>query len=111
MLVMLRPGGDLWTPLSALVLFGVVGMAISRACARVLATTETPECLAFWLMAFHVPVGLFMLVMGFRRARADAVAFAGLLVLGVSNGMAHWLHSRASALAPVGALAPYDIPE
>jgi drug/metabolite transporter (DMT)-like permease len=108
MLVMLRPGGDLWTPLSALILLGVVGMAFSRIMARLLATTETPECLAFWLMTFHVPVGLLMLLVGFDAPGLSAVAFAGLLVLGLSNGVAHWLHSRASALAPVGALAPYE---
>ncbi len=108
MLVMLRPGGDLWMPVSALVLLGVVGVAISRTTTRVLATTETPECLAFWLMAFHVPVGIAMLFMGFPAPGLSAVAFGGLLVLGLSNGVAHWLHSRASALAPVGALAPYE---
>jgi drug/metabolite transporter (DMT)-like permease len=108
MLVMLRPGGDLWTPVSALVLLGVAGMAFSRIMARVLATTETPECLAFWLMALHVPIGLLMLGLGFEAPRLNGVAFAGLMVLGLSNGVAHWLHSRASALAPVGALAQYE---
>ena len=108
MLVMLRPGGDLWTPVSALVLLGVVGMAISRTMTRVLATTETPECLAFWIMAFHVPVGLAMLGFGFPAPGLTWVAFSGLLVLGLTNGVAHWLHGRASALAPVGALAPYE---
>jgi drug/metabolite transporter (DMT)-like permease len=108
MLVMLRPGGDLWTPVTALVLLGVVGMAFSRIMARLLSTTETPECLAFWLMTFHVPVGLLMLFVGFDAPGLTVVAFAGLLVLGVTNGLAHWLHSRASALAPVAALAPYE---
>jgi drug/metabolite transporter (DMT)-like permease len=108
MLVMLRPGGDLWNPLSALVLLGVVGMAFSRTMARVLATTETPECLAFWLMAFHVPIGFLMLGLGFPAPGLSVTAFLGLLVLGLTNGVAHWLHSRASALAPMGALAPYE---
>jgi drug/metabolite transporter (DMT)-like permease len=108
MLVMLRPGGDLWTPLSALVLLGVAGMAVSRIMARVLATTETPECLAFWLMALHVPIGLLMLGLDFPMPGVSGLALLGLLVLGLSNGVAHWLHSRASALAPVGALAPYE---
>jgi drug/metabolite transporter (DMT)-like permease len=108
MLVMLRPGGDLWTPVSALVLLGVLGMALSRTSARVLATTETPECLAFWLMAFHVPVGFLMLGFGFPAPGLTWLAFAGLLVLGLTNGVAHWLHSRASGLAPAGALAPYE---
>jgi drug/metabolite transporter (DMT)-like permease len=108
MLVMLRPGGDLWTPVSALLLSGVVGMALSRTLTRVLATTETPECLSFWLMAFHIPVGLAMLGMGFAAPGFSVVAVAGLLVLGLTNGVAHWLHSRAAALAPMGALAPYE---
>jgi len=29
-------------------------------------------------------------------------------MLGLTNGVAHWLHSRAAALAPMGALAPYE---
>ena len=108
MLVMLRPGGDLWVPVSLLVLAGVVGMAVSRTMTRMLATTETPECLTFWLLAFHLPVGLSMLALGFPAPGIDATVVVGMLVLGVSNGMAHWLHARASALAPVGALAPYE---
>lgn len=108
MLVMLRPGGDLWRPVSALLLLGVCGMALSRTMTRVLATTETPECLAFWLMGAHLPVGFAMLGVGFERPGLAVVALGGLLVLGLTNGVAHWLHSRAAALAPIGALAPYE---
>jgi drug/metabolite transporter (DMT)-like permease len=108
MLVMLRPGGDLWTPVTLLLLAGVGGMAVSRNMTRVLATTETPECLTFWLMAAHLPVGLLMLPLGFAAPGIDATVMVAMLVLGVSNGVAHWLHARASALAPVGALAPYE---
>ena len=108
MLVMLRPGGDLWTPVTLLLLAGVAGMAISRTMTRVLATTETPECLTFWLMAFHMPVGVLLLAVGFPMPGVDATVVIAMLVLGISNGVAHWLHARASALAPVGALAPYE---
>lgn len=106
-LIMLRPGGDLWTPVTAMLLVGIVGMAISRILTRVLSTTETPECLAFWLLAVHVPVGLAMLLVlpppGFAW---EAMLALGLL--GASNGVAHWLQSRAYALAPISALAPYE---
>lgn len=108
MLVMLRPGGDLWTPATLLLLCGVSGMAVSRNLTRVLATTETPECLAFWLLAAHMPVGVLMLGLGFPVPGVSFVVLACLLVLGISNGLAHWLHSRACALAPMGALAPYE---
>ena len=108
MLVMLRPGGDLWTPLTLLLLAGDAGMAVSRNLTRVLATTETPECLTFWLMAAHLPVGALLLLLGFKMPGVDGAVVVAMLVLGVSNGVAHWLHARASALAPVGALAPYE---
>lgn len=108
MLVMLRPGGDLWTPVTLLLLVGVLGMAISRNMTRVLATTETPECLTFWLMAAHLPVGLLLRPLGFHWPGVDGTVVVAMLVLGISNGVAHWLHARASALAPVGALAPYE---
>src|SRR5579872_7035104 len=108
MLVMLRPGGDLWQPASLLLLFGVCGMAISRNLTRVLATTETPECLAGWLLLAHLPVGAVMLGLGFPTPGIDWVVMVCVLILGVSNGVAHWLHSRACALAPMGALAPYE---
>ena len=108
MLVMLRPGGELWTPVSLLLLTGVAAMAVSRTLTRVLATTETPECLAFWLLAIHLPMGIAMVFMGFPAPGIDVSVVAGLLVLGLTNGVAHWLHSRAAALAPIGALAPYE---
>jgi drug/metabolite transporter (DMT)-like permease len=108
MLVMLRPGGDLWTPLALLLLLGVCGMSVSRVLTRYLATTETAECLAFWLVALHVPVGIALLFVGFPLPSLNATAFAGLLVLGLCTGVAHWLHSRAASLAPIAALAPYE---
>jgi drug/metabolite transporter (DMT)-like permease len=108
MLVMLRPGGALWTAVTLLLLVGDGGMAISRNMTRVLATTETPECLTFWLLAAHLPVGALMLPLGFRLPGVDLAVVVAMLVLGISNGVAHWLHARASALAPVGALAPYE---
>ena len=108
MLVMLRPGGDLWTAATPLLLLGVSAMAVSRNLTRVLSTTETPECLAFWLLAAHLPVGVLMLGMGFPVPGISLVVIVCIAILGVSNGLAHWIYSRACALAPMGALAPYE---
>ena len=108
MLVMMRPGGDLWKPAAALLLFGVAGMSVSRNLTRVLATTESPECLAFWLLLAHLPVGLLMLVLGFPVPGVNWTVVLCVLALGLSNGLAHWLHSRACALAPMAALAPFE---
>ncbi len=108
MLVMMRPGGDLWRPAAALLLIGVTLMAVSRNLTRVLATTETPECLAFWLLAAHLPVGMLLLPLGFPVPGVNLLVVACVLALGLTNGLAHWLHSRACALAPMAALAPFE---
>ena len=108
MLVMMRPGGDLWKPAAALLILGVTGMAVSRNLTRVLATTEAPECLAFWLLLAHLPVGALMLGLGFPVPHVNLLVVVCLLALGASNGIAHWLHARACALAPMAALAPFE---
>ena len=108
MLVMMRPGGTLWQPAAALLLCGVAGMSVSRNLTRVLATTESPECLSFWLLAAHLPVGVLMLMLHFPVPGINWVVVLCVLALGVSNGLAHWLHSRACALAPMAALAPFE---
>lgn len=108
MLVMMRPGGDLWRPAAALLLLGVAGMSVSRNLTRVLATTESPECLSFWLLLAHLPVGVLMLALHFPVPGINWVVVLCVLALGITNGLAHWLHSRACALAPMAALAPFE---
>ena len=60
-LLMLRPGGLPWTPMLALLLAGTVGMAVTRIMTRLLSTTETPECQAFWQLAAHGVAGAALL--------------------------------------------------
>jgi drug/metabolite transporter (DMT)-like permease len=108
-LVMLRPGGDLWTPVVALLLTGTVVMALTRIMTRQLTATETPECQAFWLLICHTITGTVLLP--WMPGPGIAIGVAGwvaLAFLGLSNGLAHCVFARAYALAPVSALAPYE---
>ena len=109
-LVMLQPGGDLWRWEAALLLACAATLAVTRIWTRVLASTDTPQAIAFWLLFAHVPMGLLMLpafpAVGPLLPGWD-VAFA-LAFLGLANGCAHFLFARAFAIAPVSALAPYE---
>ena len=107
-LVMLRPGGDLWSPALPVLMAGIVAMAITRILARQLSVTETPECQAFWLMASTAISGL--LLFGLfppEHVSANSVWLA-LAFLGISSGLAHCIFTYAYGLAPVSALAPYE---
>jgi drug/metabolite transporter (DMT)-like permease len=109
-LIMLQPGGDLWRWEAGLLLAGVCALALSRIWTRVLAATDTPQAIAFWLLFAHVPMGL-LLLPAFPPAGpllpSWDVAFA-LAFLGLANGCAHFLFARAFAIAPVSVLAPYE---
>jgi drug/metabolite transporter (DMT)-like permease len=111
-LVMVRPngagGGIPFTPTVALLMAGIVAMAITRIMARHLSRTETPECQAFWLMVSHGLAGVGMLLVTPATAYGDIAVWAALLFLGVSSGLAHCVFTRAYGLAPVSALAPYE---
>ncbi len=108
-LLMVRPGTALWRPELLVLAPGILGMAVSRIMTRVLSTTETAECLTFWLMLAHVPAGLALLLLGHAPPAALALGtLAALALLGILNGLGHWLMARAYALAPVSALAPYE---
>lgn len=108
-LFMLQPSGDLWRFETPFLLAAVVIMALTRIWTRVLARTDTPAAIAFWLMIAHIPVGL-MLMPAFPppvTVPSWGVVVA-LLGFGAANATAHVLFSRAFALAPVSALAPYE---
>jgi drug/metabolite transporter (DMT)-like permease len=107
-LIMLRPDGDLWTPVVLLLLAGTLVMALTRIMTRQLTLTETPECQAFWLLVFHTFTGLVMLPAFPMSGDLDAWGWLALVFLGLSSGLAHCIFARSYALAPVSALAPYE---
>jgi drug/metabolite transporter (DMT)-like permease len=107
-LIMLRPGGDLWTPVVVLLLAGTVVMALTRIMTRQLTLTETPECQAFWLLIGHTLTG-FLLLRVFPGAGTIGLGgWLALAFLGLSSGLAHCVFARGYALGPVSALAPYE---
>jgi drug/metabolite transporter (DMT)-like permease len=114
-LVMLQPGGDLWRWDTGLLLIAVAGMAVSRIWMRVLAATDTPTTIAFWLMLAHIPLGLVVMPISALwppTGQPDIIPSAGLFLLlclfGASNAIAHLLFSRGYALASVATLAPLE---
>jgi drug/metabolite transporter (DMT)-like permease len=107
-LIMLRPDGDLWTPVVLLLLAGTLVMALTRIMTRQLTVTETPECQAFWLLICHTLTGLAMLPSFPGSGEIDAMGWLALVFLGLSSGVAHCIFARSYALAPVSALAPYE---
>jgi drug/metabolite transporter (DMT)-like permease len=115
-LIMLQPGGDLWRWETIPLLGAVAAMAVSRIWTRVLAATDTPTTIAFWLMLMHIPFGLAALAFPALWPTAgdgpnlfpSATMVMLLCFFGASNALAHLLFSRGYALASVATLAPLE---
>lgn len=114
-LFMLQPGGELWRWETGVLLIAVCGMALSRIWTRVLASTDTPACISFWLMLTHIPMGLMVLpiaslwpVQGFPDIFPSGWWLLLLVFFGAANAMAHLLFARGYALANIAALAPLE---
>jgi len=107
-LIMLRPDGDMWKPVVPLLFAGIVVMALTRIMTRQLATTETAPCLAVWLLASHMLTGCLMLPFYPPTGTPSLFTWSALAVVGLANGLGHWVFARGYALAPVSALAPYE---
>ena len=103
-----RPGGDLWRWEAGLLLAGIALMAVSRIWTRILARTDRPATIAFWLLAAHIPAGLAWMALSPPPAWPHATTWLVIALLGATNGTAHFLFARAFALAPVGLLAPFE---
>jgi len=108
-LVMLQPSGDLWRIETPFLLAAVGVMAVTRIWTRVLAATDSPGAVAFWLLVAHIPVGIALLPAFPPPAELPSLGVVLALVgFGIANALAHVLFARAFALAPVSALAPYE---
>ena len=79
-LFMLQPGGELWRWESGMLLVATAIMALTRIWTRILTRTDTPDSMAFWVLAAQVPVGLAHAGLARHVAgRRPAAAAAGAL--------------------------------
>ncbi|MCK8785906.1 DMT family transporter [Roseomonas sp. NAR14] len=108
-LLILRPGGDLWRWETLPLLGAVALLAVTRIWLRTLSRTETATAVAFALMVAMTLSGLALLpfMPPARWVPSGGVVLA-LLAFGACTGIAQVLFSRAFGLAPVSALAPYE---
>jgi drug/metabolite transporter (DMT)-like permease len=112
---MLQPGGELWRWETALLMVATLLMALTRVWTRVLTRTDTPDAIAFWLMAAHLPVALVLLQIpqlwphgGFPPLLPGALAVGLLALFGIANAVAHMLFARGFGLASVNVIAPME---
>ncbi|HEX6979677.1 MAG TPA: DMT family transporter [Alphaproteobacteria bacterium] len=105
-LTIVRPGLDGISWDLVMVLFAALAYAGAHLSTRILARTDLPISIAFWMCLIQTPLGLAVSLIDWRPVGvADVPA---ILVLAASGLTAHQCLSSALRLAPLARVLPFD---
>ncbi|MCF4164391.1 DMT family transporter [Zavarzinia compransoris] len=106
-LVMMQPGGDLFTLYALLPLAGALAYAVVGIFIRVLARTEETVTIVFYFGLFATLATAVMLPFVWIAPR-DAMDWVAQIAIGVCGGFAQMAMTNAFSRAPLAVVAPFD---
>jgi len=106
-LVVLRPGTELFHPAALLVLFNACAYAMYQVLTRIAARDDRPETSAVWssVVGAFVMLAVLPFVWITPRTLLDLAMFCGI---GAIGGIGHYFVARAFGLAPANIVSPFQ---
>lgn len=106
-LVVLRPGTDLFQPAALLVLFNACAYALYQVLTRIAARDDRPETSALWspVVGAFLMLAVLPFVWITPRTWLDLAMFCGI---GAIGGIGHYFVARAFGLAPANIVSPFQ---
>ncbi|MFN6953241.1 MAG: DMT family transporter [Acetobacteraceae bacterium] len=106
-LVVLRPGTELFNPAALLVLVNATGYALYQILTRVAARDDRPEVSAVWssVVGAFVMLAVLPFVWITPQTALDLFLFCGI---GVIGAVGHYFVARAFGLAPANIVSPFQ---
>ena len=105
-LLIARPGGDLFGWIALLPLAGALGYAFAVVCVRRMSRTESNAAIVFYHTAVAAVVA--GAVLPFVWVTPDLLGWVGLITVGVVGGTAQMFMTQALRLTPAAVVAPFD---
>ncbi len=105
-LVILRPGAEIISIPALAVLGAAIGYAVSYACTKSLASTDTPLAIIFFMTVIQLPLAFFPILADWTMP--SMALWPWVFVVGVSALSAHYCIARALALADAMVVVPLD---
>jgi len=105
-LVMVRPGGDGFTPVSLIMLLGAFLYAIAAIAVRRMSATESSAAIVFYFALTSVVASA--LTLPWSWSLPSPGQFACLAAIGLIGGLAQISMTRAFGSAPVTVIAPFE---
>lgn len=106
-LVVLRPGSELFHPAALLVLVNAVAYAMYQVLTRIASRDDRPETSALWssVVGAVLMLGVLPFVWTTPANAFDLALFCGI---GAIGGIGHYLVARAIGLAPANIVSPFQ---
>ncbi|MDW8399003.1 MAG: DMT family transporter [Acetobacteraceae bacterium] len=106
-LVVLRPGTELFHPAALLVLFNACAYALYQMLTRIASRHDRPETSAIWssVVGAFVMLAVLPFVWITPRNGLDLLLFCGI---GAIGGLGHYFVARAFGLAPANIVSPFQ---
>ncbi|MEX2648938.1 MAG: DMT family transporter [Alphaproteobacteria bacterium] len=104
--VMVRPGSNVFTPVALIPVLGAVGYAFAMVLVRKLTATETIAAIVFYFTATTTVVS--GVALPFFWVTPKLADFGLLAAIGLCGGIAQLLMTRAFQIAPASLIAPFE---
>ena len=105
-LVIVRPGAEVFDPASLIVVLAAFGFAVSNVCTKPLSRDNTPFAIILMMNLIQAPLGLFAASFDWVWPGPDDLPW--LLVVGTAGLTAHFCITRAFMLADASLILPID---
>lgn len=104
--VIVRPGSGMIHPAALAVLLGAIAFALAYIMTKMLARTETPLCILFYMTLVQLPLGLAPALANWSSPPPHV--WPWILVVGTMGLATHYCLARAMALADATVVVPLD---
>ena len=105
-LVILRPGTDVFHPAALVMLAGAIGFAVQMIGTKRLSSTESPLAVLFWMSVIQTPVCLAVALPVWVAPVAQD--WPWIVGIGIGSFTAHYCLTRAMRLADASVVVPLD---
>lgn len=106
-LIVIRPGGDVFHPSALFILGSAVCYALYQVFTRMVANIDPPETTTFY-SSFFGAIGMLVILPFIWKTPADLRDLVYFCLLGVLGGLGHYCVVRALAYAPANVVSPFQ---
>ncbi len=105
-LIIVRPGGDIFEPASFIVILAAICFSTAYVCTKYLARTESPLVIIFLMCLIQLPIGLVLSYQDWQMPKN--IEWLYLFIIGLTGLTAHFCIAKAMTYGEAGIVVSLD---